>query len=233
MKIGGAKPISSELREAIRKYLIEKSNIASNRLVVNKDVNDADYKECVPARYLTSNQMDLYNQFPLRDQLNRKTFVKYMKLSGEFKNPHRWTDLCDHCEKAKKIKLEIIEYLKKLEYVYEGLLNIKDVCSFLEQKKTNLISEISAEDTPAKRDRLNVVIHLEEQVKDYKVLLFHQMVAKCQRDAYNDHRTKEKLRGKILIDVDYKEKLVIGISQRQTNYEWFEQSANSRTCLGI
>jgi hypothetical protein len=220
------------LRESIRKFLIEKSNIASNKLVVNKDVNDIDFNESVPVRYLISNQMDLYNQFPLRDQLNRTTFVRYLKSSGEFKSPHRWTDVCDHCEKAKKIKQEIIQNLKKIQYVYEGVLSIKDVCSFLVQEKNKLAIEIAKEDTPGKRERLNVVIHLCEQVKDYKVLEFHQTVAKCQREAYNDNRTIDKLRGKILIEVDFKEKIAIGLSQRQTGYEWFQQTANSRSCLG-
>ena len=53
-----------------------------------------------------------------------------------------------------------------------------------------------------------------------------------QRKAYNEHhKNKDKLRNKILIEFDFKQKIVIGMSPRQVNDEYYRQL--QRTCLGI
>ena len=68
-------------------------------------------------------------------------------------------------------------------------------------------------------------------LKDYEAILFHKNIALCQRIAYNDGRKKlETLRGKILIEVDFKQKFVIGMSPRQVSGEFYNQT--QRTCLG-
>ena len=64
-----------------------------------------------------------------------------------------------------------------------------------------------------------------------KALIFHKNVAYFQRKAYNDHHTiKEKLRNKLMIEFDFKQKIVIGMSPRQVNDEYYNQV--QRTCLG-
>ena len=56
-------------------------------------------------------------------------------------------------------------------------------------------------------------------------------MAYFQRKAYNDHHTiKEKLRNKLMIEFDFKQKIVIGMSPRQVNDEYYNQK--QRTCLG-
>ena len=51
-----------------------------------------------------------------------------------------------------------------------------------------------------------------------KALIFHKNVAYFQRQAFNDqHKIKEKLRNKILLEIDFKQKIVIGLSPRQVN----------------
>jgi hypothetical protein len=65
----------------------------------------------------------------------------------------------------------------------------------------------------------------------FKALIFHKNVAFFQRQAFNDqHKIKEKLQNKILIEIDFKQKIVIGLSPRQVNEEYYKQV--QRTCLG-
>lgn len=94
----------------------EKSNVASNRLVKNKNPNDEHYNELIPARYLESNVFELYKDFPHADKLKISTFRKYLKMSGEFKKPFRWTDLCDYCEKGKQLKANLTKILEAADY---------------------------------------------------------------------------------------------------------------------
>ena len=61
---------------------------------------------------------------------------------------------------------------------------------------------------------------------------FHKNVARCQREAYNEHRTNINiLRDKILIEFDFKQKIVIGLSPRQISEEYY--NLIQRSCLGI
>ena len=53
-----------------------------------------------------------------------------------------------------------------------------------------------------------------------------------QRQTYNEHhKNKDKLKNKILIEFDFKQKIVIGMSPRQVNDEYYKLV--QRTCLGI
>lgn len=96
--------------EAIRNYLSENSNPASNRLTVNRNKYDIyNYKKTMPARYLEKCPTELYRDFPFRNQISKTTFFKYISISGEYKRPIRMTDLCDYCETGKRLKRSIVE----------------------------------------------------------------------------------------------------------------------------
>jgi len=59
----------------------------------------------------------------------------------------------------------------------------------------------------------------------------HQVNSKIQRDAYNFQRkNKDFLKTRILIDLDFKQKIVIGLSPIQVNSEYY--NLDNRTCLG-
>jgi hypothetical protein len=60
----------------------------------------------------------------------------------------------------------------------------------------------------------------------------HKKIASAQREAYNAQRSdKEFLRNKIFIDLDFKQKIIIGLSPIQANSEFY--SLENRTCLGF
>ena len=74
---------------------------------------------------------------------------------------------------------------------------------------------------------------VKSEVAYYDSILFHKNIAKAQREAYNRDRTDiELLRNKILIEVDFKQKIVIGIGPRQINADYYESRNRLRTCLG-
>lgn len=81
-------------------------------------------------------------------------------------------------------------------------------------------------------DRLKELNTAIENLHSYEAIEFHKNVAECQRLAYNEHhKNVEALRGKIMIDVDFKQKIVIGMGgQRQVNSQYYEQA--ERSCLG-
>ena len=55
-----------------------------------------------------------------------------------------------------------------------------------------------------------------------------------QRGAYNKQRTDiDNLRGKLLIEVDFKQKIVIGLSPRQVSSEYYNQVSRSLLGFGI
>ena len=61
--------------------------------------------------------------------------------------------------------------------------------------------------------------------------MFHQNVARAQRMAYkNHHENLNQLKEALLIEIDFKQKIVIGMSPRQVNKEFYEQQV--RSCLG-
>jgi len=67
--------------------------------------------------------------------------------------------------------------------------------------------------------------------KDYDSILFHKHIASAQRNAYNFQRKNvENLKNKILIEVDFKQKVTIGLSPRQVSSEYYNQI--TRSCLG-
>lgn len=122
------------MREAIKSYLYENSNIVSNRLVTNKDEDDENFSKRVPARSLETNKIELYKKFPLADKMSKETFFKYLRKSGEFKKPHRLTDLCDYCEKGKELEKKIAKNLETLKYDWQDRVDMRFVQHFLAQK---------------------------------------------------------------------------------------------------
>ena len=68
-------------------------------------------------------------------------------------------------------------------------------------------------------------------ILDAKAIAFHKSVAEHQRKLYNFMRKdKETLRNKLLIDLDFKMKIAIGMNPRQVGSEYYNQIMKS--CLG-
>lgn len=56
-------------------------------------------------------------------------------------------------------------------------------------------------------------------------------MARSQRNAYKNCQSIDSLHNKIMIVVDFKQKILIGMSPRQVSGEYYNQK--ERSCLGI
>ena len=60
------------------------------------------------------------------------------------------------------------------------------------------------------------------KVKDYQEVEYHRSVSITQRESYNrDCKDKVLLSHKILIEFDFKEKIIVGIGPREVNITHF------------
>jgi len=82
--------------------------------------------------------------------------------------------------------------------------------------------------TAATFDKISLSI---EQLINCEAICEHKLNATYQRDAYNFQRkNKDFLRNKVLIDLDFKQKIIIGLSPVQVNSEFY--NLENRTLLG-
>ena len=114
-------------------------------------------------------------------------------------------------------------------YDYDKIIDI------YEQKKLKIRNEISSADKTKQQDLQSSYDKykcLVQDIKDYQQILFHENVARAQRIAYkNDHESIRQLKETLLIELDFKQKIVIGMSPRQVNKEYYQQQI--RSCLGL
>lgn len=121
-------------------------------------------------------------------------------------------------DRAKKAKIELknyfefnnMEFPENTETMIENLENMRSI-------------------SPVSNDRLNSIINIAE---NFNIVEQHKNVSDIQRVAYNTQRKDQlSLKKQILIEVDFKQKIVIGLSPRQINKEFYSQE--TRSCLGI
>ena len=73
--------------------------------------------------------------------------------------------------------------------------------------------DLFKQSNPGKLQEIDSMIDL---VRKFEVVLGHRMIASTQRNSYNlQRKNKESLKKQIMIEVDFKQKIAIGISPRQ------------------
>ena len=119
---------------------MDKSTVASNRLVVNKNFEPGiDDQKLIPVRYLEERQIELYKKFPLKQQVAKSTFKKYLTQSRIYKKPQRLTDMCDYCETLKKLSPELIKGLRNYGYNVPDLgIDVEEAKKLLTDKRKEL-----------------------------------------------------------------------------------------------
>jgi len=148
---------------------------------------------------------------------------------------YRLTDLCEYCEKAKSLKQKINKIIKDENYEIKANYDLNELIQFLVEATSANRCEYSLVFEDLKMQELDVRFQkLKENIshiKDFEQILFHQNVARAQRMAYkNHHENLNQLKETLLIEIDFKQKIVIGMSPRQVNKEFYEQQV--RSCLG-
>lgn len=77
----------------------------------------------------------------------------------------------------------------------------------------------------------DVVLEISEKINKLKLIKYHKQIAKRQRQSYNNMLIDVNLFEEgILIEMDFKQKVLIGMSPRQVSSEYYKQQL--RNVLG-
>lgn len=247
-QLGGARKIPDKIIKEINKHMEGLSEIAANRstkiieyekrnpVVLYKKKKKSE--RYVSAMYRQTTLQDSFKKFiefsqTIEDELKirRKnlkfsTFYKY--VDKRFKKPFKLTDLCQYCEWGKEIKKEALSFNQRFfnnqfnrEYKSDLLVNFYKIKKDEVQVTQNndLLIQIDA--------KIN-------EMENLKTIEFHRSIVKSQRCAYNTHRHDvDELNGKILIEMDFKQKIILGEGPRQLNEEWFNKIKKQVVLLGF
>jgi hypothetical protein len=238
--LGGRPRIVPELINEINEHMENITNIAANRTVVIRSYAERNPRilfkkrkiaqRVESVRYRTTTLNDAFRQYKLlNNNLNdqRRNFrfstFKYY-IDKRFKKPFRHTDLCDYCEFGKKLE-------KELRTLFTGY-NFGDfVTNESWREKFFFIAQ-----RPLNNPRENLLINdasVQERIADLKLIEFHKSIADRQRKSYNKQRLNvDELNGKILIEIDYKQKINLGEGPRQLGSEYFV-GYKKVNCLGF
>jgi hypothetical protein len=221
----------------IKEHMQSLSNIASNRSVIIRtfaDRNPTLYykkktirKQYVSARYRETTLNDAFKQFKekaqdINDDLRERRLsiplstFKY-KIDSRYKTPFRLTDLCHFCEIGKRLAREIKVYMQFRDYDQEF-----DADKMLDFLVNN----------PNETDELAPLY--KKKIKLFKSVIYHKSIAIRQRNSYNNERlSPDLLNGKIVIEIDYKAKMLLGLGPRQLNSEFYEADKKKVYVLGF
>jgi hypothetical protein len=146
----------------------------------------------------------------------------------------RLTDLCEYCEQGIFLKKKIIKFTNEQNYNLENMNdNLLTMANDFTKKATDVLLVIENTDSIEEKQALNETYDkyktFVDEIEDYQSILFHKNIAFLQRTAYSKQlKNLEELRNKILIELDFKQKFVIGMSPRQVSREFYNQTM--RTC---
>jgi hypothetical protein len=229
---------------AVNNHLEQLSNVSSNRTVVMRKYADRNPlmpvrkrsvvdKRVVTARYRQTTYMDSYRLFKqsnlnddqFRAMSNRLAFSSYYKcIDKRFKKPFLFTDLCEYCEIGKRLVSEI-NSSTRLQVTLDHNFSCQTLLTSLQDLKAE------SGKTP---EFLAKIERFEEYAKMLGEISFHRSIAERQRLAYNGHRLyPDKLRGKIMIEIDYKGKMTLGTGPRLLNADWYTHNKKKATCCSF
>ena len=236
-KLGGRKGISEDLINTVNRHMGTISYPASSRMVTFRTYNKRNprvlfkkktiSKTRIPVRYRETTLLSAYKKFTAENVDVNLSFSAYRKnLSIEIKKPFSKTDMCHYCSKiGLDIEKELRNLIGKMED-FEMQFNKENARNFLNDK----LGQMNIEDEERRK--------LEEGIlkcDDLDLIDFHKEIAKRQRLAYNKYREDPKeLKDKIMIDVDYKAKILLGkFNPKKLNGEHFERGKKKVSCLGF
>ena len=194
------------------------SQVAANRLTSPKKSKTGE-REAV--RYLQCTLKDAYRSFKDKDLISFCTFCKH--IENKYKKPHMMTDLCRYCEHGRTLTKQIIKHAKDKKYCQNDLIENDDTKIDLNTTKMmNIFKSI-----PQTEDTIKTM----SKIKELMSIQFHQKIANIQRESYNKMRKDpDTLKDTILIELDFKQKIIIGKSPRQVSTEYFNPI--QKTLLG-
>lgn len=212
-KKGGRKAISNSIKREMFLHLQSNSSIAANRMLKrgNKQV-----------RYLNNPVNHVYNNFHRNNEISLSTFYKY--VGPEFKTATRFSDLCDFCELFNSKSTEILLAANTLGF--HEITNLKQVNLYQFKEFLSQFTE--------NHDSFELIKKTISDIRDCEALEYHKSIAKRQRESYNNMKNDTLLlKNSILIELDFKQKIVIGLGPRQCSTDYYNQVQRSFLGFGI
>ena len=115
-------------------------------------------------------------------------------------------------------------------------MDTKSIIDFLanKRKETNEnFGTLPSENQVFVEERISQLDSIKLDLESFEAIIFHRNIARCQKEAYKRDRTQvDRLKNKIMIEVDFKQKILIGYGPRQLNSEYYDKRNRQRICLG-
>jgi hypothetical protein len=240
-KLGGRPCTDRMIIEEINTHMESLSNTASCKTVkIGKYAERISTELHKPKRIDTTYEAVRYRQTTIKEAwklfIERRQHDKkmksipfttfYKKIDKRFKKPFQLTDLCDYCEMGKNLQKELKAYIRENKLSFNEEYTINNLSMFF-----NKLNENSPSFDKNNELKLEPIL---EKIKDLRSIEYHKSIADRQRLSYNKQRKDiDFLEGKILIDIDFKEKIILGKSPRQLNSYFFDNDKKKVICLGI
>jgi hypothetical protein len=249
--LGGRSRKSDLFIDEVKHHMEELSNIGSNRSVRMPVYADRDpfvifkkkkiFDTYENVRYRQTTLKEAYRKFIepnnqlstdlIRQNAKFSTFYKY--IDNRFKKPFRLTDLCDYCESAKILEREVKKSLDSNEIKTEFNYKKKDFSpkTLLHCIKTNRKLRLRENQRFNYSQEMKLLI---EKINVLNSVDYHKSTAERQRRAYNSQRNDlNLLKTSILIDIDFKQRIILGEGPRQLNSEFYQAEKKGVVCLGF
>jgi hypothetical protein len=208
---GGRNSINSVLKRNIELHMETISFVSPYRWLKKQNSNVFVRQTTITEAY------DLFKE-KFGNSLSFTTF--YKNVNEKFKKPYNLTDLCDYCELYREIFNDIVRVSRNF-----GLLNDNPDHPDLEHLKGEFLK--------IQESGTDVMSSL-KGFDDLDIIQFHKNVAQRQREAYNKMKQDAALlKNHLFIDIDFKQKVPIGVGPRQRSHEFFERTSRSLIGFGI
>lgn len=168
-KIGGAKPIETDLVTEINTHMESLSESAANKTIISRRFLERNpyrlYKKKTtgftyePVRYRKTTLLYAYTSYRLKykDDARRmkipfSTFST--KINALFKKPFRKTDLCDYCAMGKEIESEIKQFITAYNFDFKEEFNSSNLIKFF-TSFNNIKPEVDPKSEYSKKNGFN------------------------------------------------------------------------------
>lgn len=210
---GGRKNIEKDLEKEINLFMESISRSSSYRFLKKQNTNAYIREKSFTEAY------NLFNQSH-GETISFSTFYKY--VDEKFKKPHNMADLCDYCEVFREVYNELILLCNGY-----GLIDIVDIDNFdLDELRERFLA--------LRREGTNDFELEIRKIDELKALQYHKDIAVRQKDAYTRMKSDCNIfKDKILIDIDFKQKISLGEGPRQRSQEYYNRPIRGLIGFGI
>ena len=170
-----------------------------------------------------------YESFPEKGKISFSAFKKHM--SRKFKKPRRESDMCEKCVQGKYFFKCLRDSADKIELKKFNIQNVDSKLDDLEEFLKHLKSQEEKEGQNELRQACGPIYNYVELVKEVQ---FHRCIAHMQNKMYNTMKKDPNLlSNSLLIDLDFKQKIVIGDAPCMLSGEYFERKQRSMLGFGV